>query len=170
METNNEKKEDSEPNALKNEKEAVLQIAFAQDQKSYSAMIKCIEEVRARAGLLLGFFMLIMVDGLGHLHQLPDLWRGVCLVLILLTSGLLFMAFNGRSIPIAINTSPVFDRDWEKNKLSKVQLLNSCHKDLRTIVDACKKVLRDATNCVRVAVVCLILIVVILYLFKPTII
>lgn len=76
---------------------------------------KSLENERTKAGVLLSFFFIVLVEGLEYFKQLPIFLKGVCFVLIILILYLLIASFCSKKMNEGVITNDNFRHEW-KNK------------------------------------------------------
>lgn len=131
------------------------------DEGFQDSILKSIENERTKAGILLGFFFLISIEGLPYFRDLVLYEKLAIVILILLTFYYLFRAFCSEKVYSAINTNKNFETDWQE--MGKLKFLKYKHEILIKNIERERSLLSKISK--RIKNASLLLFIVIFTLF-----
>src|SRR5690606_14351874 len=85
-------------------------------EKGLESISRSLENERKKAGILLGFYFLMMIEGLNYFETLPMFLKGVCFVLILFALVLLILSFCSTKVKNEVDVKENFKVDWKDRK------------------------------------------------------
>ncbi len=139
----------------------VLQKSVEADEMTLNSIRKSIENERNKAGILLGFFFLVIINGVYYFEKLPLFLRGVCLVLIILVFVNLLRTICSKKMKDGVITDGNFKEDWNNRKC---EFLHFYHRILKDNIEDQKTELTDNSNRIKCSVLFLGIVLLILFL------
>ena len=139
----------------------VFQKSLEAQQDTLNSIRKSIENERSKAGILLGFFFLVTIEGLPYFEKLPMFLKGTCFVLIVLILILLIRAFCSKKMKDGVLVDENFKRDWNNQK---AKFLTFHHEILRESIESQKTELTANSKRTKYSAILLGAILIILFL------
>jgi hypothetical protein len=132
------------------------------DEDRQNSVRRSIENERNKAGILLGFFFLVLINGMQYIEQLPSFLSGICLLLIIYTFRSLYIGFTSTKMDDGVLTNNNFKEDWEQR--SKEKFLEFHHEILDKNIENQKKHLTRLSSEIKKAAITLFIIIIIIFL------
>lgn len=130
-------------------------------KNTLTSVRRSIENERTKAGILIGFFGLIVVTGLPYFEKLPMFLRGVCFVLIIFILVFLIQAFCSKKMQDGVDVEGNFKEDWTNRKL---EFLKFYHDIIKGNIENQKRELTSNSNKIKYSIILLAIVIIILFL------
>ncbi len=102
------------------------------DYDRLNSVRKSIENERQKAGILMGFIVLALIEGVSHIESMQSLVLRTLTVASFIAAGIFsFLAFRSIRMANSIETDKAFQRDWDK----KEQFLRFQHEIITNLSD-----------------------------------
>ena len=134
-------------------------------EKRLDSIGRGIENERNKAGILLGFFFLIIIEGFEYFKELPVFLIGASFVLVVLILILLMQSFSSIKMKDGIKTDNNFDRKWDGKKLVFLRFYNNA---LLENIEEQKKHLTKNSERIKMAMFFLSIIIILLFINTNT--
>jgi hypothetical protein len=145
----------------KSENFYVFEKSVESNKETLDAIGKSIEGERQKAGIIIGFIVLALIESLDYIEKVDFLWMKISITsFFLLATILSLVSFVSVKMKNGIDTQGNFKRDWN----SKEKFLLFQHEILLQNIENQKKHLRKAKEAVKFSVMSIFILTLLLIL------